>query len=927
MPNPALCLCATARLSQYLRQRQARDMAAAGVGQAATLQACTVAQWLGQLHEALALRGLAAAPVLHRVLMDAMQERLVWERVIRDELGDEAAGGLFDIAALAQTAIEADGLAVAWGVRPEGEPLSEESRRFLRWQQRFVQVCEAQGWTDAGRLHVALVDALAEMTPQLLPQLALPQRVAFAGFARLSPVEERLRQVLAAQGTDVGELPLGHPQPAAAPQAQSYPDAPAEALAAALWAHERLQQQPQGRFAIVVPDLAGQRDVLQDTLDDVLMPAALEPSQAEAPRPFNLSLGLPLSHFPVAATALSLLQLLAGAHRVEQAAFSALLRNPFWSAAGREGAARSLLEATLRTRLAPAAPLAEYVHHLSPQALQPSPRRPLPPPAPQLQQHLAALANAPAQLAGQRLPSQWAGLLLACLRRVGWLHERTLSSHEFQAREAFLQALDGLGRLDAFLHEVDLSDIVQQLRRSCQERMFQPKTDGQPRLQVLGVLETSGLDFDGVWVMGMVDTAWPPPARPNPLLPSALQRQAHSPHASAQVQRAFARSLHDMWLRSAPEVVFSWPRTAGAAELNPSPLVLPVAEEQRLPAPLSPHWVVQAAAAAGAALAEPLDDHLAPPVAEGERVRGGTGLLRAQAVCPAWAYFQYRLGAGHLEEPTDGLDARQRGQLLHCALEHFWRSAKHSAALQAQTAPQRQAAVNAAVDHALQAHDSDPDNTPLPPRFRGLERQRLAQLVAGWLQVETQREHGFTVLYAEREVPLDIEGLQGRMVIDRIDRLDDGSLLVVDYKTGAKIDTHNWASDRLTEPQLPLYAAIHPPTEGPVAGVVFAKVLLKDPTWAGLAQHDKLLPKVTGLDSKKGQKLFPPDRFANWDSVLQHWATRLRAVAQEIRTGDAGVRLADPKALSYCDVLPLLRLAEREAQMEAPPPASTEAQP
>ena len=37
-----------------------------------------------------------------------------------------------------------------------------------------------------------------------------------------------------------------------------------------------------------------------------------------------------------------------------------------------------------------------------------------------------------------------------------------------------------------------------------------------------------------------------------------------------------------------------------------------------------------------------LQDHQAPPVAEGEKVRGGAALFQAQAVCPAWGYFQFR---------------------------------------------------------------------------------------------------------------------------------------------------------------------------------------------------------------------------------------------------------------------------------------------
>ena len=233
------------------------------------------------------------------------------------------------------------------------------------------------------------------------------------------------------------------------------------------------------------------------------------------------------------------------------------------------------------------------------------------------------------------------------------------------------------------------------------------------------------------------------------------------------------------------------------------------------------------------------------------------------------------------------------------------------------TPPDRQQAVEQAVDIALSAHDADPKKQPLKPRLRQLERERLCRLIHGWLEVEAKREQPFVVLHTEKETKPDIEGLQVRMSVDRIDQLDDGSLLVIDYKTGAAIDTKNWSSDRLTEPQLPIYASIVASPEGPVEGVVFAKVLLKEPGWAGLSHHDKVLPKVLGLDSKAARKLFPQDRFPDWKSVVDHWNKCVRAVAREVQAGEAGVRFQDDKALRYCDVMPLLRLAERQTQWEA----------
>jgi hypothetical protein len=47
-------------------------------------------------------------------------------------------------------------------------------------------------------------------------------------------------------------------------------------------------------------------------------------------------------------------------------------------------------------------------------------------------------------------------------------------------------------------------------------------------------------------------------------------------------------------------------------------------------------------------------------------------VFQYQAACPFRAFVELRLGAEDLEVPVPGLDARQRGTLIHAALEVFW---------------------------------------------------------------------------------------------------------------------------------------------------------------------------------------------------------------------------------------------------------------
>jgi exodeoxyribonuclease-5 len=265
-----------------------------------------------------------------------------------------------------------------------------------------------------------------------------------------------------------------------------------------------------------------------------------------------------------------------------------------------------------------------------------------------------------------------------------------------------------------------------------------------------------------------------------------------------------------------------------------------------------------------------------------------------------------------MEQAVEGLDPAARGTLVHEALEAFWTATPSSDALAALGEAARNEAIAAAVAKALQSFELD-RRTSLPARFRELEAARLARLLDLWLAVEARRGQGFAVIACEQPAEVEIEGIKVRMVVDRIDQLADGRLVIIDYKTGAAIDTKNWADQRITEPQLPIYAAL---VNDEVAAVVFAKVLLDKPGFAGVADEKDILPGVQGIGDDK-QKIFDPAEFPDWIAVITHWRERLHAVASEVKQGRAGVVFADEKGLQYCEVLPLLRLPERRRLLAA----------
>ena len=174
-----------------------------------------------------------------------------------------------------------------------------------------------------------------------------------------------------------------------------------------------------------------------------------------------------------------------------------------------------------------------------------------------------------------------------------------------------------------------------------------------------------------------------------------------------------------------------------------------------------------------------------------------------------------------------------------------------------------------------------------------LEGARLALLVREWLVLDLDRPP-FEVLEGESQRELDVAGLRLRTRIDRIDRLADGRLLIIDYKTGERA-RKDWDGLRPNEPQLLAYAlADHP---APLAGIAFAQVkrgkcrFVTEP--AGL-----LKAATTGA----------------LDAQLARWRDVLETLAGSFLAGDA---LVDPvqgvATCRYCDFKSLCRVDEQRA--------------
>ena len=887
----AVVLTANTRLARHLISESEQRMLDLGREAWATPAVLPLNAWLLQMFERQLLVSTAPLPRL----LTPDQEQQVWASIIAAE-----GPALLRVEATANRARSAWKLVCDWRLdfadRRFGD--NENGEAFRRWAARFRSICEKDGLASESELAGLLAPLITGGECQV------PEHIMLAGFYDPAPAQRLLANALREAGCAADWVELSGR--AGRVRRLRADDTHDENARAADWARQILLADPGSRIGIVLPDLAARRSSLAHRLGKTLDPASLRPDAAARPHPWNLSLGVPLSRVPIVRTALGLLSLMKSP--VEIAAVGTLLGSAHWGLP-RDGAERrtelnrrALLDRRLRSIGDLAMPLSSirYEAGRTDETDQPQPWA-----CPYLADRLERLVERYRELPGRSLAGDWAGTFAAWLALAGWPHGRPLDSHEFQAVEAWNALLSGFSALSDFAGPLSRGEALAMLGRLAGERLFQPRA-GEAPVQVLGLYEANSLQFDHLWVMGLHDKAWPPPPSPDPFIPLTIQREWAMPHCTPESQRAWAARATAQLGDAAAEVVFSWPCREGSEELESSPLIGHLAETRadEVVAAADEGWfqLIQRSA-------EPETIPPSGPIALRQAdVAGGSRVYAHQAACPFRAFAEHRLGARPLDCPVVGLGARRSGTLVHRVLESVWRGLRTHDALCALGRGGLSSRVREAVDEALETQRRRSPVT-LSPRYLALEADRLQQRVMDWLELERGRAP-FRVVDLEQHRTFELGGVRVKLFVDRIDELEDGARVVVDYKTG-RVRPSGWFGERPHDPQLPLYGVASSAGSGgrPLAAVAFAQIRADRVGFSGVARDSGILP---GLPASRPPPLL--QAAANWPAVLDDWAGVLERLATAFHAGRAEV---DPKnglntcRQGHCELAPLCRIRER----------------
>lgn len=745
---------------------------------------------------------------------------------------------------------------------------------------------------EAMNASLAQLDAAAPW--RVLPELAAapPRRVPmFAGFALLTPAQRALLAAWERRGTPARQFGGGESAPARRHRVGAA-DPAAELAQVAQWCRARLQADPVARLLVIVPDLAYRQEEVRRLFDAALDAHYPRPGSPGDATPYAVEGGQPLTHYSPVDEALRTLRVLAS--EVELTEVSQWLRSGFWSRP--DAARRALLDGWLRTVAPPRLDAGQLLQAL--QAAPPSLLAHADEVTGLLRQLLGAFAaHSPASL---RIWGERFGVALAlCGLRAGAARRR--DSRSQQVLQRLDELLQECAALPDLLGTVGAGEAVAVLARLLARTQFEPAT-GDAAVTITASLADPVVRYDGIWASGLHAGALPGPVRLDPLIPPSLQRQAGlvSSDAAALVAQA-ERALATLG-RGGAEFIVSAPAHADDLELAPSPLLDPYATDAEF-APDAAIGLPQFIRASRRLESFVDDTGAAWPAAV--PLPAGTRAIELQSRCPFRAYAQLRLRAEPLESPLPGITPRERGQMLHRALELLWQRLGDSVGLAAARADHTLArqiteCVSQAGGEVLRGGEETSGLAQLRRAAIGRERDRAARLITALCDLEAARTP-FRVRELETQHRVMIGGALIDVRIDRMDRLEDGTHVILDYKSGRAV-TPDWDVEQTTHPQLLVYLRA---TEATVSALAVAHLDPKTVVFRGIGDLDSRLPGIKGAAGL-------------WSQRLQAWNEQVTRLAGDFLRGEARVAPA-AGACDYCHLHAFCRIAEATVETEEQP--------
>jgi len=796
--------------------------------------------------------------------IDSFSASIIWERCLRTHMPDELLG----FSGVVRQARQAWQLVNDWSVSVAelvACARSQDERLFARAASDYQAQLRAGSWLDSAGTAALLTDLITQKS------VSVPRIITLAGFDNPVPAVAGVIAALRAAGCRVDSAPP--PDVNSTVSVASFDNQDAQMRAAGAWARGLLEYNPAARIAIVSPTLESGAGKTERLILEGLAPG-WQAAPAAHRESLNVSYGRKLAEIPAIAIALLILQWIW--HGLSSREISLILRSKSIGTGAVSG--RSRLELVLRKLPDRSWSAASFRQTLQEREQSEDSR--------QFLLGVGKIAEFENDIDVVASPADWARQIDQLLEELHWPGDVSLDSDEFQLVNRWRSLLNELAATVVVVPQMRLGEAIQRLTSLAAETIYQPQAKGG-LVQVLGTLEATGMQFDAIWISDLDATQWPFVKRPSVLLSRDLQIKHGMPDATPTDTLEFSSGVLQRLRGSADECVLSWAKMKGDAERTASPLLDDLAAEE-YDGPQDPGWYAVKQVGQGATELCSGDD--APPITQDEKIRGGAYTVQRQSVEPFAAFVYGRLGVQQLDAIETGLSASLRGNIIHNALHTLFVDRPTRTAISQWQEEDLAQRIGSAVDTALAAHVKNAD--PVMRCILSLERNRLRALLENFVAEECQRAE-FAIVAVEQAIDYNEYGVHLGLRFDRLDRLADGSFLIIDYKTGAPKNFLDKAGEPV-DLQLVVYAdALHKS----VGGLSLINVDSRSISYKGAGGGIE-------WDSRGGQ---------DWPLRLADWRASVHTAVQEMAAGD--VRLN--RLLSAPEGRPLNILSRLEEQKRA----------
>jgi len=824
-------------------------------------------------------------------VISAQQSLLLWHKVVDASRRQESEFTLLDVQQTAQAMQRSWRLMHDWRLDIDTLKLDHaaDTQQFITWFETYQALLTQRAYLDNALLADTLlnIDLNVPFTELIwyAYDLKTAQQQQFDHLAQSKGTV--IRNITTASQTPSPDQPVRH--------FIQFDTKQQELREVLLSIRQLIEADPSVRINLVIPDLQHSQTQVRQLAKDVFYPSSTPLEVQSNPKAYRFSLGEPLSQWPAIEAAIRVLKLLKNHNSLTD--ISLLLRSEYVRIYRQQPQAclqfvrwlqgQRILNLSIETLQAQLLRYQQQYEDCDVSALV---------------QWLAQVVEQRQQLQQQLSQSQystlsfveWADVFVQWLTVWGW-GKGALNSVQFQLFERWASLLDEYRGLSFVQPSVGLNRALDILTQMARDAVFLPKAPASPLL-ISGLYEAIGQTADHCFLLGM-DDHYPAPVKADAFIPSRLLLAQGYPEASNVSSFEQAQGVIQSLLNGAQTAHISYAKFADHNEQIARNVSAIFRQQTFVASPENTHTQSVLVAL------EAYQDTQGKPWPSAKQAKGGAKIFEDQSNCAFKAFITHQLTFRRHDEAEFGLDALDRGNIAHLILQKAWQHLQLQSELLnmdelSLTQFCQQIVATVIAENAQQLSDDK-------LRLLAYEQIRLSSLLKEWLAVDAQRPMPFAVLETEERRNGEYGGIRFQYIIDRLDSLDDGRTLIIDYKTGLA-ERADWSGERIKKPQLPLYSlALQSAKQNAVSGIAYGKIKRHDSAYIALSDAG-VFKKSSHYETKIEQQW--QDSQQRWPSLFDQLAADFLA-GKALMTSQRANRLYKPINLLLCK--PLLVLAKR----------------